>query len=118
MRKPRKILVVDDDPIWRDVLSEWLSELGYEPVQVKTGEEALQALDRERYAVVLLDLYMPGLSGGDVVGRLPANPPPVVLLTSAPVREAGPTLGAGARYYLPKEATRDQLSMMLESLTY
>lgn len=117
MKDARKILVVDDDPDWREYLKTCLEELGYDTVEAASGPEALESLSRgEDYSVMLLDLHMPEMSGEQVLERLPNGGPPVVFLTSAPVHEVGSALSQGAHYYLPKAATRDQLSLMLQSL--
>lgn len=116
MKDARKILVVDDDPDWREYLKTCLEDLGYDTVEAASGPEALESLSREDCSVMLLDLHMPEMSGEQVLERLPDGGPPVVFLTSAPVHEVGSALSQGAHYYLPKAATRDQLSLMLQSL--
>jgi len=88
------VLVVDDNPAIRDMVS-WALELdGYEPAEAAEGEEALEwmknALREGRYpAVILLDLAMPGMNGitfleqlrlqWEVVYPLPA----IVIITAA-----------------------------------
>jgi len=109
--------VVDDDPDWRELLRVCLLELGYEAVEAASGREALARLQAgEECAVMLLDLRMPEMSGEDVLDHLPREHPKVVFLTSAPVEDVGSALRAGAHYYLPKGASREQLSLMLQSL--
>jgi len=67
--------------------------------------------------VMLLDMRMPGMSGEEVLRRLPAeNAPRVVVLTAARADEAGGALRTGPHYYLPKGATREELALLLESL--
>jgi signal transduction histidine kinase/DNA-binding response OmpR family regulator len=93
------ILVCDDDPGIREVVAEQLRQHGYEILQASGGDEVL-ALTAERtgklskdkdmkpIAAILLDLYMPGLSGWDTLHRLKANPAtaaiPVVILSVIP----------------------------------
>src|SRR4029079_4478838 len=77
---PKRVLVVDDDPDWREYLRWSLSDLGYEVDEAASGTEALAALARERYSVVLLDHYMPGMSGEEVAKKLPPNGPKIVLV--------------------------------------
>jgi CheY-like chemotaxis protein len=113
---PQKVLVVDDDADWRQFLKLCLEDLGYEAIEASDGPEALQTIEQEDYAVMLLDLHMPGMSGEDVLQHLPRRHPKVVFLTSAPVHEVGRALQQGAHYYLPKGASREQLSLMLQSL--
>ncbi|MCY1002497.1 response regulator [Myxococcus sp. MISCRS1] len=117
----RRVLVVDDDADWREFLRLSLEELGYDTMEAADGQEALDSLRRgERFEVMLLDLNMPGMSGLEVVEkleRLPRGPHPrVVFLTSAAAQDVGMALLAGPHYYLPKGASRDQLSLLLQSL--
>jgi len=93
------ILVCDDDPGIREVVAEQLRQHGYEILQAGGGEEVLQ-LTAERAAkhrknpgckpisAVLLDLYMPGLSGWETLHRLKTDPVtadiPVVILSVIP----------------------------------
>lgn len=65
----RKVLVVDDEPDLRLLVELQLTpEYGVEAVS--TGEEALEAVARERYDAVLLDLRLPGIDGWEVLDRL------------------------------------------------
>ena len=112
----RKVLVVDDDPSWRQMLALELEELGYEPVQAADGEEALRLVAQVECSVILLDLRMPGLDGHEVMERLPAGGPRVVILTAAGMDEVQAALHARPHYYLPKAAGRDKLALMLQSL--
>jgi CheY-like chemotaxis protein len=113
----RRVLVVDDDADWREFLKLCLEELGYEAIEASDGQEALASLARERYGVMLLDLNMPGMSGMDVVRKLPRGPTPrIVFLTSAAAQDVGSALLSGPHYYLPKGASRDELSLLLQSL--
>ncbi len=114
----RKVLVVDDDADWREFLRLCLEDLGYEAIEAANGQEALDSLARQRYRVMLLDLNMPGMTGQEVLERMPRNgePPRVVLLTAAAVQDVGGALRSGPHYYLPKGASRDQLSLLLQSL--
>ncbi len=113
----RKVLVVDDDADWREFLRLCLEDLGYEAIEAADGHEALASLSRERCGVMLLDLNMPGMSGLDVVARMPRSASPrIVFLTSAAAQDVGNALLSGPHYYLPKGASRDQLSLMLQSL--
>ena len=59
MNKAVRILVVDDEMIVREALSNYLREDGYEAVAVETGEEALKKVEGERWNVLFVDLKMP-----------------------------------------------------------
>lgn len=72
--KPANVLVVDDDPVIRDMMVDILEFEGY-PVQVvRNGNEALNILRGQGNFLVFLDLMMPGLSGKDVSAILDAEP--------------------------------------------
>ncbi|MBN1210715.1 MAG: response regulator [Myxococcaceae bacterium] len=117
MDAARKVLVVDDDADWREFLRLSLEDLGYEAIEASDGQEALDSLSRDRYGVMLLDLNMPGMSGLEVVERMPRNGKPrIVFLTSAAAQDVGNALRSGPHYYLPKGASRAQLSLLLQSL--
>jgi CheY-like chemotaxis protein len=114
----RKVLVVDDDADWREFLKLCLEDLGYEAIEAANGQEALDSLAQRHYGVMLLDLNMPGMSGFEVLERMPRSgtPPRVVFLTAAAAQDVGGALRTGPHYYLPKGASRDQLSLLLQSL--
>src|SRR5580698_3343481 len=77
-----RTLVVDDEPIARQVLRDELS--GFEDVEVTgeagNGEEALEQIIRLKPDLVLLDLQMPGLGGFEVIRRLPEGALPVIII--------------------------------------
>ncbi|HSP19498.1 MAG TPA: response regulator [Myxococcaceae bacterium] len=110
------MLVVDDDPSWRSMLVLELQELGYDALEAADGSEALRLLEHEDCSVMLLDLRMPGVDGHEVIARLPAEAPRVVLLTSAGMDEVQQALATRPHYYLPKAAGREELALMLQSL--
>ena len=72
--KPAKVLVVDDDPVLRDMMVDMLDFEGYPIHVVRNGNEALNILRGEGNFLVFLDLMMPGLSGRDVCTILDAEP--------------------------------------------
>src|SRR2546423_2825306 len=65
-----RVLVVDDEPIVRDVLSRYLVREGFEVETVGDGREALDAVERFRPDLVLLDLMLPAIDGLEVFRRL------------------------------------------------
>ena len=86
MQRYRKILIVDDDDAIRALLSTVLRRRGLRADTARNGEEALQKLAGERYAVMLLDLMMPKMSGYEVLERLrgePAGHRPLIIVLTA-----------------------------------
>lgn len=79
----QKVLVVDDDAHIREVVCFALRRSGYQPTQAADGIAALDAVVRERPALVILDILMPELDGAAVCARLRATSDvPVIFLTS------------------------------------
>jgi len=64
------VLVVDDDPMTREMLRRILSKRGWSVTEAADGSDALSVLGRTRPAVVLLDLMMPGMDGFDVLDAM------------------------------------------------
>lgn len=84
----RRILVVEDDAEFRELLEEVLHEEGYDVVPAEDGAEALDEMDRMHgFCLILLDLMMPGMNGWDFlqkVGLEDRGPvPPIVVMTAA-----------------------------------
>ncbi len=79
------ILICDDDAGIRTVVSEHLTRQGYTVLEASSGEQALSLAVQSHVEAILLDLYMPGLSGWETLQRLRNNPVtagiPVVILS-------------------------------------
>ncbi|MBX7256658.1 MAG: response regulator [Candidatus Hydrogenedentes bacterium] len=70
----RKILCVDDDPEVLVFISRCLESEGYEVVCCRSGEDALGIVDSGEFALVLLDIAMPGMDGWEACKRIRGNP--------------------------------------------
>jgi two-component system response regulator AdeR len=103
---PIDVLVVEDDPVLREVLTLHLQGAGYDVRPVSSGDEALDACAVAAPDVVVLDLSLPGKSGLEVCTALRASldPTPGVLIVTARASEADVMLGfdAGADDYVVK----------------
>jgi two-component system, OmpR family, response regulator len=111
---PRTVLVVDDEPDANDILAHLVRPQGFEPIQVFSGEEALQAVSQHRPDLILLDLVLPDIDGFEVCDRLKRNREtnliPIIMVTAhhdAKERAAGVRVGANG--YLTKPFTPEQL---------
>ena len=81
-----KILLVDDEPAIRQMLTRVLTEEGYNVLPANNGTEALGFASHADFDLVLLDLNMPGLDGWDTFELLTSKNPllPVIIITARP----------------------------------
>ncbi len=81
-----KVLVVDDDPNARFLMSQAASKAGFDVTSVDNGEQAIDLLAKDTPSVILLDLMMPGMDGFDVINVLQQNDQwrkiPVIVVTA------------------------------------
>src|SRR6266571_3492493 len=111
-----RVLLVDDMPYVRDVVTEILERNGAIVTAVGTAEEALEVLQRERPTVLLSDLSMPGKGGYWLIGQVRALPPerggttPAAALTAytGPEHRAS-VLRAGFQYHVAKPVSMQEL---------
>ncbi|MDM7916430.1 MAG: sigma-54-dependent transcriptional regulator [Candidatus Eisenbacteria bacterium] len=109
-----RILLIDDDPSFREVLSFTLGEAGHEVEAIGDGRKAVSLLSSFRPDVVLTDLKMPGIDGMEVLRRVTEADAtvPVILLTAFGTIEAAvEAMKAGAHHYLTKPYNRDELKL-------
>jgi DNA-binding response OmpR family regulator len=114
-----RILAVDDQRYFRELIASLLSQEGFDVRTVGSGEEAVQVLEHERFDVVVTDLVMPGMSGADLVRRIKAQDPEqdVVVVTGVvDVRSAVDAMKLGASEYLLKPFDREALAAALDSI--
>lgn len=102
---PASVLVVDDEPIIRTNLAEFLQQEGFAVQTASTGELALEMAARHKFDVVLCDVNLPGLDGIEVLERVAQLSPEtfVLLITAyATVESAVDAFHKGAHDYLMK----------------
>ena len=118
MKENRKvrILVVDDElPVCKSI-SYALDREKYDVDRALSGEESLQCLRSQDYAVMIVDLMMPGLSGMDVLAAAKRTDPeiPVIIITAYPsAQTAVQSVKEGAFDYLPKPFTPKELQAVV-----
>lgn len=69
-----RLLIVDDNTINRQLAQAFAELIGWSSVEVDCGERALDVLEREAFAAILLDISMPGISGVEVLKTVRAKP--------------------------------------------
>jgi DNA-binding response OmpR family regulator len=70
----KRILIVDDNPEIRSMISKWLGKKGFEIREAADGDEALVIARAEQPALIVLDVMMPGVSGWEVARELKQDP--------------------------------------------
>jgi CheY-like chemotaxis protein len=92
------ILIIDDDPNARDLLSRTLTSEGYVVTTAKDGEDGLAMARKQRPSVITLDVQMPGMDGWSVLKSLKADPDlrdiPVIMVSIVGDQKTGYALGA------------------------
>lgn len=109
---PRKILVVDDEKLQRDILQVILSEEGYQVATAASGPQAIQVAGKEHFDLVLTDLKMPGMDGLELLKGLIAQDPStcVIMMTAhGSIDSAKEAIRLGAYEYLEKPLERESL---------
>lgn len=112
MTNKARILVVDDEEVVRLAHLRTLSSEHCKVVAVWNGAQALQAMDREAYDLVLLDLRMPGMDGLSVLKAIKQNWPEseVIVITGYPeIESAKQATRLGAYDYLAKPVGPDEV---------
>jgi signal transduction histidine kinase/ActR/RegA family two-component response regulator len=110
------ILVIDDDPSVRDLMSRFLTKLDFRVVAARNGEEGFRLAKQIRPLLITLDVVMPECDGWTVLNRLKSDSElaeiPVIMVTVVDNEARGLDLGASS--YLIKPVERDRLAVLVE----
>ena len=107
-----RVLAVDDQRYFRELIEGLLSDAGYDVETAASGEEALQRLEQHDYEIVLTDLVMPEMDGTELVRRIRERRPhqDVVMVTGVvDVKAAVEAMKQGATDYILKPFDREAL---------
>lgn len=105
VQPPVRVLVVDDEPTLRNAMGRFLSNQGFAVDSAESGPEALEKMRNGGYALMLLDIRMPGMSGLDVVPEAIDIDPDIAILMltgMADATSAAICMQRGAMDYLTK----------------
>ncbi|MGC2064131.1 MAG: sigma-54 dependent transcriptional regulator [Thermodesulfovibrionales bacterium] len=108
------ILVVDDEPLQRDILKTILDDEGYETHTAASGEEALKTISTFHPDVILTDLKMEGMDGIELIEAVPREPfdPSMIIMTAhGTISSAVEAIKKGAFDYLTKPLDKSSLLM-------
>jgi two-component system cell cycle response regulator len=99
------VLIAEDDPDYRRLLSRRASKMGLEVIEAKDGGQALDALNAHEFDVMVVDLYMPEHNGLEIINaarKLDPDVQALIMTGSASVESAVQALRAGVYDYLTK----------------
>jgi CheY-like chemotaxis protein len=110
------ILVIDDDPSVRDLMTRFLTKLGFHTVAAANGEEGVRLAREVHPVVITLDVIMPERDGWETLRLLKSDASlseiPVIMVTV--VDNQAMALDLGASNYLIKPVDRDRLAVLIE----
>lgn len=118
------ILIVDDDPDQRLLSQLFLKKLGYQTDTVMDGFEALEKLENETYHLILMDIYMPGMSGIEatkvIFEKLPAKEHPKIVAFTGDVTPdcQKQCQSVGMHGFIKKNATKKEFQQVIENLLF
>ena len=112
---PGDILVIDDDAILRDLVTDWLEGAGYHVQKAENCSCAIGAVARRPPALIVTDMFMPGACGADAIAELKRTHPGIALIavsghfSSGQGLSAQAAISAGADRALAKPVKRADL---------
>lgn len=112
-----QILVIDDDAGNREAISLLLTNSGFQVRSAASGEEAMALLQKNRFEVILTDLFLPGINGIDILKQVKEKDPAssVILITGkASAETAVEAMKSGAFDYLTKPLNFERLKVLID----
>jgi len=114
----QRIMVVDDEQNIRDIISEFLQEMGHKVTVAVDGLDALDKVAYEQFDLYIIDVYMPRLGGLELISRLKELQPLAVIIVTtgySSIDVAIKAIRAGAYHYLTKPIQAEELLKVVES---
>jgi DNA-binding NtrC family response regulator len=111
-----KILIVDDEPGMRGLLTRVMEKEGFSAAAAGGGDEALELIDSDEWHLVIADIDMPGMDGIELLKRIRGRKEalPVIMITAyATVESAVEAMKLGAFDYVTKPFQMDELKIVV-----
>jgi CheY-like chemotaxis protein len=115
---PKKIMVVDDEQNIREIISEFLEEMGYSVTVAVDGLDALEKVAYGQFDLYIIDVYMPRMGGLELIGKLKEIQPLAVIIVTtgySSIDVAIKAIRTGAYHYLTKPVQAEELIKVVES---
>ncbi len=119
---PKRVLVADDDPVMRHLVTTMLKQREYEAVVAKDGREAYRILQTDsQFRAAIFDMTMPYLEGLDLIRYMRSERrlmriPIMMISAEQDIKLMASSFSAGAAAFLPKPFTPDQLQSAIRML--
>ena len=114
------ILIVEDDPDINALLAKIMARAGHEPTRAYSGTEALLHLERGSFDLMLLDLMLPGASGGELIAHLRGERgldlPVIVVSAKAGLADKVDALALGADDYIVKPFEPEEVAVRVQAV--
>ena len=115
-----KVLIVDDDPVSRRLLQNYLQKWGYEVTVALNGAEAWRLFEQEDFAIVVSDWMMPEMDGPDLIRRIRGESRPnyvyLILLTARSQKDdLVEGMDAGADDFVSKPFNQEELHVRVRA---
>jgi DNA-binding NtrC family response regulator len=107
------VLIVDDEPLIRQALSEWMRKKNFHVIEAEGGRQAMEMIRRDDPDIVISDAVMPGMDGLELLKAAKAVKAdiPFVMISGCPSHAAAlNVMKHGASDYLPKPFTLEELT--------
>ena len=116
-----RILIIDDDPMFRELVRRFLEADGHEVIDAESGEAGLELFRRRAPDLVVTDIFMPGISGLDTIEKIRAEAPDMKIIAISGRDGVGaatllPSGAKGADRGLAKPFRRRELTETVEDL--
>lgn len=96
---PLRILIVDDDPMVAEAITDLVSSFGHSPVTVNSGEAALSLMRKDQFDLAILDLELPGIIGIDAARAMVGMQPGIKILFSTGYSKQEEQIDTSAGYF-------------------
>lgn len=113
-----KILIVDDDPTFSLMLKSYLSNKGYDVMEVFTASKALKLVKEQKFNIILTDFRLPDFDGLELINEIQKHDSsiPIILMTRyGDIRSAVNAIKSGAYDYITKPVNPDDLLNIIKS---
>ncbi|MEJ2738230.1 MAG: 4Fe-4S dicluster domain-containing protein [Dehalococcoidia bacterium] len=113
----KSVLIVDDEPIVRESIRDWLKDAGYHVYTAQSGEEALTLIEKQDFSIMVLDIRLPGKTGIKVLNEVKAQRPWIrsIIITAYPSAETiAEAKKLGAIDYLVKPVNPENLEKLIK----